>query len=139
MFTLKDVASYIRFGKAERLLLSILRTVGRIFNFTEERHNRLNRYVSVINAYKSGMPIQDIEKKFGCTKRTIYDYVKRAGITPRSYITPETKKGVIRDYKNKIPVAKIVKLHGVSARYVQKTVKEAGLRRNKTKAYPGSK
>lgn len=133
ILTLKDAAAYVRSAKAGKLLLSILQSAARIFNFTEERHNRLSRYVSVINAYKSGMPIADIEAKFGCTKRTIYDYVERANVHRRSFKPEEIRLAVIRDYKAKIPVAKIADLHSVSIRFVHETARKAGLRRNKIK------
>ena len=133
LLTLKDAAEYVRTSKAGDLLLTILRKAASIFNFQDERENRLNRYIAVINAYQRGDPIDKITEKYKCTKRTVYDYVHRAGITPRSFIPQDVKAKIIQDYKNKIPVAKIAQLNDVSLRYVMKLAKEANLRRNKTK------
>lgn len=122
----------MRTAKATILLLNILRKTGRIFNFTEERYNRVNRYVAVVNAYKNGMPIREIENKFGCSRRTIYDYLEQAGVKRDRVLKPEEiRKAVIRDYKNKIPIAKICELHNVSAKFVHAEARKAGLRRNK--------
>lgn len=132
MIRIKDVADYVRTSKASSVLLNILRKTANIFNFTEERHNRINRYVAVVNAYKQGISISDIEIKFGCSRRTIYDYLEKAGIERNRVLKPEeVKKAVIKDYKNKIPIAKICELHNVSTRYVHDKAREAGLRRNK--------
>jgi len=129
LLQLKDAADYVRTNKASQLLLKVLRSVAHVFNFTEERHNRVNRYVAVINAYKRGDPITKIEQDFGCTKRTIYDYIKKAGVQPRSFVAAEIREDILRDYRAKIPVKKIAELHGVSLRSVRKIVKQAGLRR----------
>lgn len=129
--TLKDAAAYVRNKKADNFFMAALKSVLRIFNFYEERNNRLSRFVSVINAYKNGMPIADIEKKFGCTKRTIYDYVERAGVPRRSFKPEEIKQAIIRDYKANIPTQKIADLHNVSLRFVMKTTADAGLRRKR--------
>lgn len=129
LLRIKDAAQYIRTSKAGTALLAVLRTAARVFNFTEERHNRINRYMAVINAYQRGMPIREIEERFGCTKRTIYDYVEKAGIERRSFVPSDVKAAVLRDYRLKIPLAKIADLHGVSLKYVHTVAREAGLRR----------
>lgn len=131
--TLKHVVEYVRTSVASSLLMTILRSPDRIFNFTEERHNRLNRYVSVINAYKGGMPLADIAAKFGCTRRTIFDYVERAGVPRRSFKPEQIRNDVIRDYRAGIPVSKIMALHNVKRRFVQQVAADAGLRRYKRK------
>ncbi len=131
LLRIKDVAQYVRTSKASKVLLAVLRSAARIFNFTEERHNRINRYLAVLNAYQRGMPIIEIEKRFGCTKRTIYDYVEKAGVQPRSFIPTDIKEAILRDYRNKVPIAKIVELHNVSIRYVHTVAREAGLRRKR--------
>jgi len=131
LLRIKDVADYVRTCKANKVLLEVLRRTAHIFNFTEERYNRVNRYMAVINAYQRGTPLAEIEARFGCTKRTIYDYVEKAGISPRTFIPADVKAAILQDYKTKIPVAKIAELHDVSIRYVQTAAREAGLRRNK--------
>lgn len=131
--TLKDIAKYVRTSVASKLLMTILRDKGRVFTFTEERHNRLNRYVSVINAYKDGVPLADIETKFGCTRRTIFDYVERAGVPRRSFKPEEIRQAVLRDYKAGIPISKIMDLHNVKRRFVQQIAADAGERRYRRK------
>ncbi len=131
ILTLKDAVEYIRTSKASELLLKALKSVGQIFTFEEERSNRVNRYVAVIEAYKRGTPIEDIMKKYGCSKRTIYDYVIKADVARRSFTPAETKAKIIADYKAKIPVVKIAELNAVSLRYVQQLAKEANLSRYK--------
>lgn len=133
VLTLNDAAEYVRSSKATKLMLAALRAVSRIFTFAEERSNRANRFVAVVDAYKKGMPILEIESKFGCSKRTIYDYVERAGVERRSFVPSEIKEAIIRDYKNKVPVQTIADLNNVSLRYVQKVAAEAGLSRKRRK------
>lgn len=129
---LRDVAQYVRGSKANALLLAILHKTRHIFNFEEERQNRLSRFVKVCNAYKAGMPISEIETKFGCTKRTIYDYLERANIPRRRFTTEEIKAAILKDYKNKdISIAHVAELHNVSVRQVMTLAKKAGLRRNR--------
>lgn len=131
ILTLKDAAEYVKTRRATRLLLAVLQTAKRIFTFTEERSNRVNRYVQVIDAYKKGTSVLEICNKYGCSKRTVYDYIHKAGITPRSFTPSEVKMAIVRDYKNGIPVTKIAELNNVSLRYVQKVAKEARLSRKK--------
>lgn len=129
--TLADAANYVRTSKATKLLLNLLRSVERLFTFSEERYNRVSRYIAVVDDYKKGVPIAQITEKYGCTKRTVYDYVHRAGVMPRSFKPADVRKAVIRDYKSGIKVATIAALNNVSVRYVAKVVKDAGLSRNR--------
>lgn len=130
LLRLKDVADYVRTSKAGAVLLAVLRGAGHILDFTEERHNRLNRYMAVINAYQhTTMSVAEIAERFGCTKRTVFDYVEKAGIERRSFVPAAVKAAVLRDYRLKIPITKIMELHNVKRRYVHTVAREAGLRR----------
>ncbi len=133
LLTLKDAAEYVRTSKAGELLLAVLRKAQHIFTFADERENRINRYVAVVNAYKSGMPIAAIEEKFGCSRRTIYDYLIRADIDRRRFIRSDTKAQVIELYKAGVPVTKIAELSNISLRAVMKIASDAGLSRKKKK------
>ena len=133
ILTLKDAVEYVKTSKATDLLLVALRSVTRIFTFNEERNNRASRYVAVLSAYKKGVPINAIMEQYGCSKRTIYDYVERAGIDRRTFVPKETKAQIVQHYKDGIPTIKIAELNGVSLRYVMQVAKEAGLSRKKRK------
>ena len=60
IWSLKDVASYVEKGTAPRPLLAILRGVLRVFDFEQERKNRLARFPKVVEQYKAGVPIRVI-------------------------------------------------------------------------------
>jgi hypothetical protein len=132
LLTLKDVAEYVRTSNASRVLITILHRTRRVFNFIEERHNRLSRYVAVVNAYKSQMPLAAIEEKFGCTRRTIYDYVERAGVPRRSFKPEEVKAAALKEYADKsVPIASIISRYNVSYRQLHTWARKAGIRRNR--------
>lgn len=130
MITLKDAAAYVRSSRPTKLILAILRKATRIFNFKEERDNRVSRYVAIINEYKRGTPLAQIETKYGCTRTTIHTYIRNANISPRSFKPQHVKDAVLKDYKLGLPISKISELHNVSPKYIHDVARKAGLRRN---------
>lgn len=127
---LQDAADYIKYSKASVAFLHILYSIKRIFNFTQERSNRVVRYIKIVKAYTKGEPVNKIAEKYGCDKSTILRYARLAGIPKRpKHLPEEIKAAVIKDYKNKIPVKTIAKLNGVSQGYVSTVARKAGLKR----------
>ena len=128
--TLRSAAEYVRTSKAPAALLSFLQLIRRVYTFTQERANRLTRYVVITRAYKAGKPVRDIEGKYGCSRGTVLRYARMADLPKRpKHFPEEIRKGVIRDYKAKLPVADIAMLHAVSPAYVSKVAREEGISR----------
>ena len=128
--TLRSAAEYVRTSKAPAALLSFLQLIRRVYTFTQERANRLTRYVVITRAYKAGTPVRDIESKYGCTRGTVLRYARMAELPKRpKHMPAEIRAAVIRDYKAKMPVADIAKLHDVSPAFVSKTAREEGISR----------
>ena len=130
--TLRGAAEYVRTSKAPAALLSFLQLVRRVYTFTQERANRLTRYIIITRAYKAGQPVRDIENKYGCSRHTVLRYARMAELLKRpKHFPTEIRQAVIADYKNPnlIPVAEIAKLNGVSPAYVSKIAREEGISR----------
>lgn len=130
--SLRNAAEYVRTSKAPAALLSFLQIIRRVYTFTQERANRLIRYVVITRAYKAGKPVRDIEGKYGCSRGTVLRYARMAEIPKRpKHFPKEIRNAVIADYKNPktIPVAEIAKLHDVSPAYVSKVAREEGISR----------
>lgn len=128
--SLRAAAEYVRTAKAPAALLSFLQLVRRVYTFTQERANRLTRYVVITRAYKAGKPVRDIEGKYGCSRGTVLRYARMAELPKRpKHLPDEIRKAVIKDYKAEVPVAMIAKLHDVSPAYVSKTAREEGISR----------
>lgn len=130
MWTLKDVGGYIRTAQAPKLLTDLLKRIKSIFNFTQERENRLARYVDVINDYKAGMPVKEIEQKYGCSTHTVLRYARLAQLPKRPKgFDPQVRETCIILYKEGKPVAEIAAKLGVSEAYISKLAKEVGINR----------
>lgn len=128
--TLQTAADFVRTSRGPELLLKILRRFRSIFDFTQERQNRLSRYVKITRAYSRGKPVSDIEAEYGCSKHTVLRYARMAGLPRRQRgFDPEIRKGVIALYQQKRPVAEIAARMGVSEAYVSKTATEEKINR----------
>ncbi len=128
--TLKHAAEYVQSGKRPNGLMRFLGLIKRIYIFTQERSNRLVRFVVITRAYAKGAPVQDIVTQYGCTRGTVLRYARLAGLPKRpKHFPAEIRAAVIRDYKAKVPVAEIAKLHKVSQAYVSRSAKEEGISR----------
>lgn len=133
---LKDAAEYVRTSKAPAALLLFIQTIRRIFTFTQERANRLARYVVVTRAYKAGQSVSDIETKYGCSRNTVLRYARMAELPKRpKHLPADIRAAIIADYKKpgNMPVAEIARLHGVSAAYVSKVAGQEGIKRYGTR------
>lgn len=127
---LQDAANYIKTTKASKAFILLLLSVKRIFNFTQERSNRVARYIKIVKAYAKGEPVNKIAEKYGCDKSTILRYARLAGLPKRpKHLPEETKEAVIKDYKNGLPIKKIAELNGVSQAYVSTISRKAGIKR----------
>jgi len=132
---LRHVGNYVRTGQAPRALLAVLRKVKSIFTFTQERANRLKRFIRVVHAYKAGVPIKKIEDDYGCCKGTILRYARLSGLSKRPKgFEPDVRRAVIALYKDKVPIATIQARLGVSQAYISKTATEEGINRRNFKA-----
>jgi hypothetical protein len=129
-YTLAFAAEYVKTAKAPRAFFILLQSIRRIYNFGQERANRLVRYVAIVRSYKKGTPVKTIEEKFGCSRGTVLRYARSAELPKRPKHFPiEIRKAVIADYKNGVPIAKIAQLHAVSQAYVSKMATEEGISR----------
>lgn len=128
---LVDAANYIRTLKAPAGLLAFVGTIKRIFTFTQERANRLARYIAITRAYKGGQPVKDIHQKYGCSPQTVLRYARLADLPKRAkHLPEEIRKAVLADYKNnELSVIQIAGLHDVSPAYVSKIAREEGISR----------
>lgn len=128
---LMDAANYIRTAKASAGLLAFVGMIKRIFTFTQERANRLARYIAVTRAYKDGMPVSKIIDRYGCSPQTINRYARMADLPKRpKHFPANIRKAVIADYKNeKLSVAQIAERNSVSPAYVSKLAREEGISR----------
>lgn len=128
---LVDAANYIRTAKAPAGLLAFISTIKRIFTFTQERANRLARYVAVTRAYKNGQPVNDIRHKYGCSHQTVLRYARLADLPKRpKHFSADIRKAVLKDYADpKLSVLQIAELHDVSPAYVSKVAREEGVSR----------
>lgn len=128
--TLKHAANYVRTSRAPRTFLAFLQTIRRIFTFTQERANRLTRFVAITRAYKSGQAVREIEAEYGCARSTVLRYARLADLPTRpKHFPADVRKAVIADYKAEVPVATIASQHGVSPAYVSKVAREEGISR----------
>lgn len=128
--TLRDAANYIRTSKATRPLLAIIQSFRRVFTFTQERSNRLVRFITITNAYRRGQPIRDIEAKYGCSRQTVLRYARLAELPKRERgFDPNIRSAVIALYLDGKPIAQIQAQLGVSQAYISKTATEEGINR----------
>lgn len=134
MVTLKTAALYVRTSRASRALLEIIRQAKRVFTFTQERANRLARYIKITNDYRRGRPVRDIESQYGCSRGTVLRYARMAGLPKRpKCFDPDIRRAVIALYQQGKPIAEIEARLGVSQAYVSKTATEEGINRRNFK------
>lgn len=129
--TLKDAAKYVRTTKAPKAFFSFLLILKRVFTFTQERSNRLSRYVAITRAYRNGQSVRGIQAKYGCSLNTINRYARMAELDKRpKHLPAEIRKAVLADYSHsEMQVVEIAKLHNVSPAYVSKIAREEGISR----------
>lgn len=127
---LKDASEYFKTNKASKTFINILLSIKRIFNFTQERSNRVARYIKIVKAYAKGEPVNKIAEKYGCDRSTILRYARLAQLPKRpKHLSEEIKKAVIKDYANGFPIKQIAELNGVSQAYVSTIARKNGLKR----------
>lgn len=137
-YTLSTAADFLRGKPVPRHFSLLVQRVRSVFSFTAEHTNRLSRFVKIVNAYKRGALVQDIENEYGCTKSTILRYARLAGIAKRDRgFDPKIKEGVLAMYALNKPISEIAVHFGVSEAYVSKTASEAGISRRKFKKRRG--
>lgn len=134
IWTIKDVAKYVEKGTAPKPLLAILRGVLRIFDFEQERKNRLARFPKVVEAYKAGVPLEHIESKFKCSRNTIYRYVSMTGGPQRRIESKKVQGAILARYAEGRPIAAIAAEFGCSQSFVSQTASKAGVNRRNFKA-----
>lgn len=129
-WTLKHAADYVRTSRAPKPLAQLIAAVWRVFTFTQERTNRLARFVKIVAAYKLGKPVKDIEAQYGCSRQTVLRYARLAGCPKRpKHFDPAVRKAVIAMYQQDKPLAEIQARLGVSQAYISKTATEEGINR----------
>lgn len=134
MFTLKTAADYIRTSRAPIRFFAFVKQIKRIFTFTQERANRLVRYVELVRDYKQGKPVRDIETKYGCSRNTVLRYARLADLPKRPrHFDPKVRSAVIALYKEGRPIAEISARLGVSKAYISNAASEEGINRVKFK------
>lgn len=136
-YPLQIAADYIRTGKVPRGFFAFIRQVRRIFTFTQERANRLIRYIEITRAYKAGKPVREIEAKYGCSRQTVLRYARLAGLPKRPKGDVDRKAAIIAMYQQQKPIAEIAARLGVSQALVSKTATEAGINRRNFKPRNG--
>lgn len=131
--TVQSAADYVRTSKASSALTSVLSLIRRVFTFTQERSNRLARYIQITRAYRGGQAVKGIEDKYGCSRGTILRYARMADLPKRpKHLPKDIRAAVIADYKRDnpvLPVVTIAELHDVSPAYVSKIAREEGISR----------
>lgn len=127
---LKVAADFIRTSRPVAGLRSVLASVRRIVTFTQERANRLVRYIAIMRAYKTGVAVRDIEEKYGCSKTTVLRYARMAELPKRpKHFPADIRRAVLDDYRRGLSVAQIAQQHAVSPAYVSKIAREEGISR----------
>lgn len=134
-FTLEDAARYWVNSRPSKAFQAFVAQIRRIFTFTEERANRLQRFPKVVDDYKANMPVADIEAKYGCSKQTVLRYARLAGLEKRPKGDADRRRGIIAMYtqKDEPPIAEIAARFGVSQALVSKIATEEGINRRNFK------
>lgn len=128
-FTLQDAARYWLNSRPSRAFQAFVAQIKRIFTFTEERANRLQRFPKVVDDYRNGLPVADIEAKYGCSRGTVLRYARLAGLDKRPKGDAERRRGIIALYETGAPIARIAAEMGVSQALVSKIATEEGINR----------
>jgi len=133
-FTLETAANFVKGKNTPRAFQRLVQRVREIFSFSQERSNRLRRFLKVVGAYKRGALVNDIVREYGCSRNTVQRYARLAGlpIRPKGF-DPDIRRGVIAMYRLKKPIAQIAAHFGVSEAYVSKTATEEGINRRNFK------
>lgn len=114
--------------------LEFIAQVKRIFSFTHERANRLVRFEHVVADYKAGVPVNDIQKKYGCSRNTVLRYARIAGLEKRPKTDdPERRAKIIALAKQGLSQQEIAKRCDCSVALVSVVEGEVGIPRYKRK------
>lgn len=134
MFKLSEAAEYLITSKATSAFKAFIAQITRIITFTQERANRLTRFMIIVKAYKSGALVSDIANKYGCSQWTVLRYARLAGLPnrPREAYT-DRKDAVLAELQRGDKLKDIAKRHSCSEAYVSGVAKKAGLNRYKRK------
>lgn len=135
--TLRDAAEYVRTRRASSIFLRILVGLGRIFDFGQERGNRLKRFIAITKAYAKGEAVQDIADEYDCDRSTVMRYARLVGLPKRpKHFSADIRAEVIADYKRKdksgeplFQIKQIAEMNSVSPAYVSKIAREEGISR----------
>lgn len=134
IWTLQGAANYVRSGNAPRVFIKLLNAIRRVFNFDEERRNRVARYVEITRDYKAGVPVATIEAKYKCSRQTINRYRTLAGLPKRDKGFDDDKRSaVIAMYKAGKPLVEIQTRLGVSQSYISTVATQEGINRRPRK------
>lgn len=130
-FTLQVVADFVRERTAPKPLLTVLRSVKRIFTFAQERSNRLARFVRVVRDYRSGVMVRDIEARYGCSRNTVLRYARMANLPKRPKTDdPERRAKIIKlARQGGLSQKEIAQACACSVALVSMVEHEAGLQR----------
>lgn len=133
-WSLAHAISYVKSGHITAPLKEAADRVKSIVTFTQERANRVVRYLAVVRAYAAGVPISDIEDRWGCSRSTVLRYARSAGLAKRDKgFSPDTRAAVLALYREGRPIAEIAATCGVSPAYVSKEATAAGINRRNFK------
>ena len=95
--TLAIAAEYVRTTRAPKVFFSFIEQIKRIVTFTQERANRLVRYVRITRDYRSGVMVRDIEARYGCSRNTVLRYARMAELPKRPKTDdPERRAKIIK-------------------------------------------
>lgn len=131
---LKTAADYVQTGKVVTGFFSFIRQIKRIITFTQERANRLTRFIEIVRAYKAGKPLRDIETQYGCSRNTILRYARMAGLPKRPKSDdPERHAKIIKLSKEGLSAKHIALACNCSIALVSKVEHAAGIERYKKK------
>jgi transposase-like protein len=130
MIALRAAIDYVTGGKVAAPLRAAFARVRSVVTFTQERANRVVRYIAIVRAYKAGVAIRDIENRWGCSRSTVLRYARSAGLAKRERGLPQDTRAAVLDlYRDGRPVAEIAETCGVSQAYVSKEATAAGINR----------
>lgn len=133
---LAEAAQYFHAkSKLHPPLRKLLSNIARVFNFVTEHQNRMQRFVRVVQDYKDGMPVRDIETKYGCSRQTILRYARLAGLPkrPKPSFAEKAPAALALLDQNK-PLAEIAARLGTSQAWVSYLAKAHGKSRYPRKA-----
>ena len=129
---LSDAVGYLKTNRMTKLLASVLAGARNIITFTQERANRVARFVRIVRAYRANVPVQTIVDEYGCSKSTVLRYARLAGLPVRQRgFERSVWTEVVRLYRAGVPIAEIARQCGVSQAYVSRTATEEGISRKK--------